>query len=238
MVRLSVVGDLAVFEVEGIDRIWTLRSRLEIPLAHILGVHADSEIARNWWLGFKLAGTHIPGVIAAGTFYHEGDLVFWDVHHPENAIVVDLAHERYGHLVIEVADPAASVALLQSQLGSIPIVAPRAPKSPRDGMKALVADELARIASPGRRSALAKMLIEPEVQLRFPELGPPGARYPTWLVARAPDRAIGLAYTEFGYGPQRPWGYVSVSHLSLGMNEQWHERLEEAFVASGLWKEK
>ena len=26
---------------------------------------------------------HLPGVITAGTFYQEGERVFWDVHDPE-----------------------------------------------------------------------------------------------------------------------------------------------------------
>ena len=43
MVDVSVDGEKAVFEVEGLDKLWCLRSRLEIPLAHIKGVRADPD---------------------------------------------------------------------------------------------------------------------------------------------------------------------------------------------------
>lgn len=41
MVDVTIDGEHAVFEVEGWDRLWSLRSRLEIPLAHISGVEAN-----------------------------------------------------------------------------------------------------------------------------------------------------------------------------------------------------
>jgi hypothetical protein len=47
-------------------------------------------------------------VFRAGTFYQDGGFVFWDVHHPEQTIVVELEHEHFQKLVIEVADPDAA----------------------------------------------------------------------------------------------------------------------------------
>jgi hypothetical protein len=73
-------------------------------------------VAQSWWLGLRVAGTHVPGVIAAGTFYHHGNWVFWDVHNPENAVVVELRDERYEKLIIEVADPAETVARVREML--------------------------------------------------------------------------------------------------------------------------
>lgn len=118
MVDITVDGDKAVFEVEGIDKMWSLRSRLQIPLAHIKSVRADPTAARGWWHGFRLAGTNVPGILTAGTFFHHGNAVFWDVHNPENTIVLELDHEFYSQLIIEVPVPANAVALLQNQIGS------------------------------------------------------------------------------------------------------------------------
>ncbi|HLH38331.1 MAG TPA: hypothetical protein VKX39_04215 [Bryobacteraceae bacterium] len=101
-------GDL-VLEVEGWDKLWALRSRLTIPRAHVLRVYADPQIAERWYKGIRLGGTHIPGVIAAGTFYRDGEWVFWDVHHPGNTIVIELRDEHYKKLVVEVANPAETV---------------------------------------------------------------------------------------------------------------------------------
>ncbi len=116
MVEISVVGDKAVFEVEGWDKLWSLRSRLEIPLAHIRRVHADPKPAMGWFDGLKLAGTAISHIFRAGTFYQEGGFVFWDVHDPEKTIVIELEHENFDKLIVEVADPDAAVTLLAKSI--------------------------------------------------------------------------------------------------------------------------
>ena len=118
MVEVSVNGGKAVLVVEGLDKLWSLRSRLEIPLAHITKVHADPSLARGWWHGLRLLGTNMPGILTAGTFHQHGNNVFWDVHDPERTIVLELDHEFYDQLIIEVPDPAKAVALLQNKIGS------------------------------------------------------------------------------------------------------------------------
>jgi hypothetical protein len=102
--------------VRGADKLWAFQSSLEIPLIHIAGVRADPEIARGWYHGIRSPGTNVPGVITAGTFYQDGKRVFWDVHHPEKTIVIDLHDERFSQLVVEVADPDAAVKLIQTAL--------------------------------------------------------------------------------------------------------------------------
>ncbi|MDQ3819260.1 MAG: hypothetical protein M3362_16510 [Acidobacteriota bacterium] len=116
MVEIRIEADRVVFEVEGWDKLWSLRSRLEIPLAHIKGAQPDPHPAMGWFQGLKLAGTDLPNLFRAGTFYQDGGLVFWDVRHPEKTIVVDLEHERYRKLVIEVDDPEASARMINQAL--------------------------------------------------------------------------------------------------------------------------
>jgi hypothetical protein len=116
LVRVSVEGDTAIFEVEGLDKLWSLRSRLEIPLTHITDVEQDSSQASGWWHGLKLGGTNVPGLFTAGTFYQHRELVFWDVRHPENTIIVSLEHEHYKKLIVEVENPAATTAQLRHAL--------------------------------------------------------------------------------------------------------------------------
>ncbi len=119
MIEISVDGDKAVFEVEGFDKLWAFRSRLEIPLAHIKSVRADPAVAHGWYHGLRLLGTHMPGVLTAGTFHRDGNNVFWDVHNPERTIVLELDHEFYDQLIIEVPDPGKAVSLLQYKIGSV-----------------------------------------------------------------------------------------------------------------------
>ena len=117
MAEVKLAEDTLSIHVRGMDRLWTLRSHLEIPLSHVSGAEAEPDVARKWWQGIRSGGTHVPEVITAGTFHQQGERVFWDVHDPEKAIVIRLRDERYARLVIEVEDPPTTVAAIQEAIG-------------------------------------------------------------------------------------------------------------------------
>src|SRR5262249_28717968 len=108
----------AVFTVQGWDKLWALRSRLEIPLAHIRAVHTDASPKMGWFQGLGMLGTNIPHIFRAGTFYQDGGWVFWDVRHADKVIVVELHDGRFQKLVIEVADPPAEVDRLKQAVAA------------------------------------------------------------------------------------------------------------------------
>jgi hypothetical protein len=116
MVNLAIEEGKLILHVQGADKLWAFKSTLEIPLIHIARIRADQEVARGWYHSIRLPGTNVPGVVTAGTFYHDGKRVFWDVHHPEKTIVIDLHDERFSELVVEVGDPEAAVRLIQNAL--------------------------------------------------------------------------------------------------------------------------
>jgi len=116
VVDVTIQGSRVVFVVRGIDKLWSFKGEIEIPLAHITGVEANPDQVRRWWHGFKLLGTDVPGMFAAGTFYYHGELVFWDVHDPARTVIVSLEHERYKKLIVEVSDVADTVARLGAAL--------------------------------------------------------------------------------------------------------------------------
>jgi hypothetical protein len=118
MVDVAIENDRVLFEVRGFDKLWAMRSRLDIPLAHVLDIERDPERVGRWWHGIKLFGTDLPGLFAAGTFYYHGELVFWDVSDPERTVIVTLDHERYKTLIIQVADPDEVVSRVRSALVS------------------------------------------------------------------------------------------------------------------------
>lgn len=120
MVDITVEGEHVVFEVAGLHKLWAFRSRIDIPLAHILHVEHNAEAVGRWWHGFKVIGTNVPGLFAAGTFYYHGELVFWDVHDTTKTIIVSLDHERYKKLIVEVADADATVARINAAIGRRP----------------------------------------------------------------------------------------------------------------------
>ena len=65
-------------------------------------------------------GTSIPSVFRAGIFIQRGDLVFWDVHNVEHAIIIELKHDHFAKLVLEVEQPAAAVDLLNAAINNRP----------------------------------------------------------------------------------------------------------------------
>ncbi|GAA2641619.1 hypothetical protein [Paractinoplanes durhamensis] len=108
MAQINIDGDHLIVEMEGWDKLWALKSRLEIPLSNVRGATADPGIAREP-KGLRAPGAYLPGVITAGTFHIDGERVFWDVHDPTKAVVIQLADERYTRLIIEVPDPRETV---------------------------------------------------------------------------------------------------------------------------------
>jgi len=120
MVAVQLEGDTVVFTVEGWHKLWALRSELRIPMAHLKSARHDPEAARA--LGFRAPGTHVPGLLKAGTFYlfdaTDNKPTFMDVQRRENAIVVELADDKFNRLIIEVADPTAVVTLLNGLVSS------------------------------------------------------------------------------------------------------------------------
>lgn len=118
MAEITSDGGLLVVTMHGADKLWVLKSRLEVPLAHVRGAGIDPDfIRRERYRGIRSAGTSMPGVITAGTWRQHGDWVFWDVHDLEKAVIIELADERYARLVVEVEDPYATVAAITQALG-------------------------------------------------------------------------------------------------------------------------
>ena len=109
MVKPQIEGGNLILTVEGADKFFALKSQLIIPLSHIVDIRMDEEVVKGWWHGLRLPGSNIPGVITAGTFYQDGKRVFWDIHHPEAAVVITLEHDVYNELVIEVEDPRSLI---------------------------------------------------------------------------------------------------------------------------------
>jgi hypothetical protein len=83
-----------------------------------LGAAGAEDEARTWWHGWRAPGTHIPGVITAGTFYAAEGRVFWDVHAPEKAIAIGLHDERFVKIVVGVDDPPAEIARIQAAIAA------------------------------------------------------------------------------------------------------------------------
>lgn len=79
---IELTTDTLTVHIEGADKLWALRSQLQIPLTNVINAQAANEEAQKRFHWMRVGGTQIPGGIFAGRFYSHGELVFWDVHEP------------------------------------------------------------------------------------------------------------------------------------------------------------
>ena len=115
MAKIEITPASLIVRVEGADKLWALRSHLEIPLDDVVSAEIASDIKEERESSSTLLhkGHGVPGVLAAGTFWQHGQKVFWDVHHPKRAIVIHLEKEDMAKLVVGVDDPTTTVAQIE-----------------------------------------------------------------------------------------------------------------------------
>lgn len=120
MTNVEIQDDQLVARIQGLDQVLALSSELRIPLTHVRGAAVSPpEVRRRWRnpLRVKVLATDLPYVVMAGSFiFLDGEHAFWDVHHPDRTIVVELDHERFAKLVLEVEDPQATVAAINAAI--------------------------------------------------------------------------------------------------------------------------
>lgn len=102
-------------------------------------------------------------------------------------------------------------------------------------IKNLIAEELASVSDSRVRKHIESLLIEPVATLRHWDYGEPDTRYECWNVLEGAG-GLGIAYSQYGFGPKCPWGLVRVSgsesELSMGMDSSWCPRFMDAYFES------
>jgi len=115
MTVAEITGDQLVVTMQGMDRVWSLRSRIAVPLSAVRGATADPGITREP-AGFRAPGTHLPGTITAGTYRKDGRRTFWNLRHKQEAVVIELTGERFSRLVLGVDDARATAERIERAL--------------------------------------------------------------------------------------------------------------------------
>lgn len=120
MVEITVGDDVLTVDVQGVHKLWALKSTLRVPLADVVSVRHDPERATRVFPGLRVPGTHIPTVYTAGTYYQSDFRPdFWSVRRPENAIVIQCTKDAaYDEIIVEVDDPAGTIARIEAALAS------------------------------------------------------------------------------------------------------------------------
>ena len=106
MTAVEIVGDDLVVTMTGLDRLWSLRRRITVPLAHVRGATADPGVHRES-AGIRSPGTYVPRVITSGSYRKDGEWAFWNLRASQQAVVVELTGERFRRLVLGVDDARA-----------------------------------------------------------------------------------------------------------------------------------
>ncbi|WEV42531.1 hypothetical protein OZX57_03650 [Bifidobacterium sp. ESL0682] len=89
----------------GLNKLWSFKGNLEIPLAHVAGATVDPGFNMSGRRAFRNPGLATPGK-RAGTFkFPDGDTEFWNIKQPEQPLVIQLRDEKYDRLVLGVHDP-------------------------------------------------------------------------------------------------------------------------------------
>gem|GEM_PF-2583510 len=92
----------------------SLKSHLSIPAEHVIKAYKNSDEASGF-LGFRMPGIDLAGILTAGTFRMKGSTIFCDFTNHEKIIVVDLKDETLTRLLIEVEDVEKSLELLTAK---------------------------------------------------------------------------------------------------------------------------
>jgi hypothetical protein len=103
MNTVTITASTLIVEPRGLDKLWSLTSRITIPLEHVRGATVDPGANRES-KGLRAPGLGLPNK-SAGTFYRDGERSFWNVSNSDRTIVVELRDERFARLVLTVADP-------------------------------------------------------------------------------------------------------------------------------------
>ena len=104
MVTFRIDGHILHLELRGMHKLWALKGKLSVDLAQVRNVRTGQSAASDYAYWLRIPGTHIPGVIRAGTYMAAGKRAFWSVTRPEDALVIELRGARYEAIVVNVQE--------------------------------------------------------------------------------------------------------------------------------------
>ena len=116
--NLAAVGvspdDRLLVRPVGLVRFWALSKGIDVPMTAVTDVGVSKR--KDLKLGYKLPGTHLPGVMSAGTFRSHGERSLWMTGRAEQVLVIELHDEKYRHVIVQVEDPEAATEALRAAM--------------------------------------------------------------------------------------------------------------------------
>lgn len=100
MAHIELEPDRVSVHLSPLDEVLALHGSLHLPYRYLTSVVHD-PVPPGWFHGFR-AGTNIPGIKIAGTFFNGDGVVFYDFHDPARCLTFELAHQLYKRVVVQV----------------------------------------------------------------------------------------------------------------------------------------
>lgn len=117
MARLEIKDHSLVITIEGIDKLLTFRSSITVPLQHVRRLSVRPDLSRVMYMPVEaqFRGLHVPGSVVVGKLIlaDGSGNVFCDVRDATRTVAIDLEHDRYKRLIVDLSDPPPEQAKLQ-----------------------------------------------------------------------------------------------------------------------------
>ena len=119
MVSISLDGETMRVEVLGWSRLWCFKRHLEVPFARVREIRNDGQLPRHFRL--RAPGTSALGLMKAGSYSNGRRWSFWDIRRDlSRVLIIELSDWKYDFLVVEVAEPVVTMAMLNAALNAPP----------------------------------------------------------------------------------------------------------------------
>ena len=112
---VGVDRGLVVISLHGPARLLSLRGKVAFPLDSVLSVKSTPNVfSKNGTFSRRLGNITIPTFFRVGSFkgFRNQGSSFWVCFRGENAITFELENFRYRYVVVDVADPKATLEML------------------------------------------------------------------------------------------------------------------------------
>ena len=103
--KLEIINDILDIQFSTTEKILSIHGSMQIPLSHI--TQATGILLEPTWMQIKMPGTHLPGIIQAGTYYTNRGKEFWYLTRGNEALRLELKDESYARVIIGVKDSAS-----------------------------------------------------------------------------------------------------------------------------------
>ena len=120
MSTIEITSASLIVHLRWIDRLLCWRPRVVTPLHQVrsaeLGIAPDMRLVPGEYMSW--IASNLPGKLNVGAFIRrDGIRLFYITRRGENAITIRLTGARYAAIVVEVAEPAATVAAINAAVG-------------------------------------------------------------------------------------------------------------------------